>query len=212
MYGEYLRASGLEVEEVSDGRLALAKAIARRPAIIVTDTRLTGISGYELCQLIRRDATLTDTPIVVVTGDAFPSARDRERAAVADLVLLKPCLPSVLLAEMQQLISRSRELTPRPDRASKLSNRLPPSRTLRAGVATKRRSRERAFDQLAAAAPELVPPSMICPSCRQPLRYQRSHRGGVSVRQREQWDYYECPTGCGTFQYRQRTRKLRNVS
>ncbi len=28
-------------------------------------------------------------------------------------------------------------------------------------------------------------------------------------RHAEQWDYYECPTGCGPFQYRHRTRKLR---
>jgi hypothetical protein len=44
------------------------------------------------------------------------------------------------------------------------------------------------------------------------LTYERSHIGGVSERNSEQWDYYECPSGCGTFQYRQRTRKLRRVS
>lgn len=27
----------------------------------------------------------------------------------------------------------------------------------------------------------------------------------------KQWDYFECGAACGTFQYRQRTRKLRKV-
>lgn len=44
-----------------------------------------------------------------------------------------------------------------------------------------------------------------------PLQYERSHIGGVSHVHAEQWDDYEC-AACGTFQYRQRTRKLRRVS
>jgi hypothetical protein len=60
-------------------------------------------------------------------------------------------------------------------------------------------------------APPLTPPVLVCPSCDQPLMYQRSHVGGVSARHQEQWDYYECVAGCGSFQYRQRTRRLRRV-
>jgi len=55
-----------------------------------------------------------------------------------------------------------------------------------------------------------VPPALMCPSCDVSLIYAHSHVGGVGDRQREQWDYYLCPT-CGTFQYRQRTRKLRRI-
>ena len=43
------------------------------------------------------------------------------------------------------------------------------------------------------------------------LRYAKSHIGGVSAKQSEQWDDYECSDGCGSFQYRQRTRKLRKI-
>ena len=41
--------------------------------------------------------------------------------------------------------------------------------------------------------------------------YRRSHVGGVSSKHSEQWDYFDCEAGCGTFQYRTRTRKLRKV-
>jgi hypothetical protein len=54
-------------------------------------------------------------------------------------------------------------------------------------------------------------PALVCPSCDRPLRYRRSHIGGVSERLSEQWDYFDCVQGCGTFQYRQRTRKVRRV-
>jgi len=50
-----------------------------------------------------------------------------------------------------------------------------------------------------------------CPLCDAPLVYENSQIGGVNVRQQEQWDYYECPGKCGTFQYRERVRKLRRI-
>ncbi len=69
----------------------------------------------------------------------------------------------------------------------------------------------RAYDRHDTTEPPVAPPALVCPSCDQPLRYVKSHIGGVSVRHQEQWDYFECEGGCGTFQYRQRTRKLRRV-
>jgi hypothetical protein len=55
------------------------------------------------------------------------------------------------------------------------------------------------------------PPALVCPTCDRPLTHRRSHVGGVSASYPEQWDYFECPGGCGTFQYRVRTRKLKLV-
>jgi len=61
------------------------------------------------------------------------------------------------------------------------------------------------------AAPPALPPGLICPMCDCQLDYKSSQVGGVSARNAEQWDYFVCERGCGTFQYRQRTRKLRKV-
>src|SRR5438552_874150 len=72
MYAEYLKLRSWATEESADGREALALAISKHPEIIVTETRLPGINGFELCQLLRRDIATAATPIVVVTGDAFP--------------------------------------------------------------------------------------------------------------------------------------------
>jgi hypothetical protein len=49
-------------------------------------------------------------------------------------------------------------------------------------------------------------PSLICPHCDCPLRYQQTIYGGVKPEER--WDYFDCRT-CGSFVYRDRTRKLR---
>ena len=60
-------------------------------------------------------------------------------------------------------------------------------------------------------SPPIAPPLLNCPECHQPLRYMHSHIGGVTAQNSEQWDYFECSAACGTFQYRERTRKLRRA-
>jgi two-component system, cell cycle response regulator DivK len=214
MYGEFLRRSRVQLDEASDGREALAKALSRSHDVVVTETRLPGISGYELCQLLRRDAATRATPIIVVTGDAQAASVERARKSGADVVLVKPCLPDVLLAEIdrlhrvvrraQELMHRGGELRARADtqiaRAHELQDRM-----------QRRRALSRTFSRADTTTPPDRPPDLVCPECDQPLTYQRSHIGGVSERHREQWDYYECAKGCGMFQYRQRTRRLRKM-
>src|SRR5438874_4703455 len=101
MYSEFLtQLSACEIEEAEDGREALAKAIARHPDIVITETRLPGISGFDLCGLLRQDSVLRTTPIIFVTGDAFDGDVQRARRMGADAVLVKPCLPDELLRTM----------------------------------------------------------------------------------------------------------------
>jgi len=218
MYAEYLQTSaGCEVDEAEDGREALAKALARHPDIVVTETRLPGISGFDLCALLRRDTTTSGIPIIFVTGDAFEPDVKRAQRAGADAVLTKPCLPEQLLGEIRHVLERSRDLHKRGTAARDHTGReVERSKNLleRSQDNTSKTRRimlSRAHNRRDTSEPPITPPALICPNCDQPLRYTRSHIGGVSARHPEQWDYFECTAGCGTFQYRERTRKLRKV-
>ena len=213
MYAEYLRLAACEIDEAGDGREALAKAFSRHPDVIITETRLPGISGFDLCNLLRSDAATQTIPIVVVTGDAFPSHVTRAEQSGADVVLVKPCLPEKLLSEMRQVLQRSAKLREQ-GRAvrERLAEQLSRSDALlRRPHFGRRRPLSRKHERHDTLSPPITPPALICPACDQPLVYQRSHVGGVSARHSEQWDYYACPAGCGTFQYRERTRKVRRV-
>lgn len=183
MYGSYLRQLGFEIEEAEDGREALAKAVSRRPAVLVTETRLPGIGGVELCQLLRADAITRSIAVVVVTADAISRNAELAEAAGADAVLFKPCLPDHLADEIRRVLA-----APAP-----------------AGRASLRRSHARGETR----QPPAAPPDLYCPECDAPLRYTISHIGGVSERNPEQWDYFTCSACRGTFEYRQRTRKLK---
>jgi CheY-like chemotaxis protein len=213
MYAEFLRRDRWEIDEAEDGREALAKALARHPDVIITETRLPGINGVDLCRLLRQDADTAATPIVVVTGDAFPADLKQARAAGATEVLVKPCLPADLLMAIRRQLQLSAQ---RPQLVDAGGDPIADSAPGEVIVEPRARGPSRAMLNKAhhrhdTTEPPAVPPLLRCPTCDQPLTYMKSHVGGVSARHPEQWDDFECSAGCGAFQYRQRTRKLRRV-
>ena len=213
MYAQFLRHS-CAIEEADDGREALAKALSQHPDIIVTDSRLPGMSGVELCRILRSDAATRDTAIVFVTGDAFTADVERAQESGADAVLVKPCLPETLFLNIKRLLAQSAELRARA-RATTAKIREQIERS--DGLMRKSREHQerrltltRAHVREQTTVPPAAPPNLVCPTCDRSLTYVRSNVGGVSALHAEQWDYYECES-CGPFQYRQRTRKLRRV-
>lgn len=205
MYAADLALSGWIVDGVTDGRVALAKAITDKPAVVVTETRLQCISGFELCRLLRRDPDTQGIPIVVVTGDADPTEIARAREASADRVLTKPCLPDTLTREVEEILR-----APIRVRSSGSIDARSNGWRRSAWTSSSRPHRlSRSHERGVTATPPKTPPELLCPRCDRSLVYEQSYIGGVSARHSEQWDEYRCSNGCGAFQYRHRTRKLR---
>jgi CheY-like chemotaxis protein len=103
LYQAFLAPGRYAVEHAANGRDALQQALQHPPDIIVTETRLLGVDGFCLCELLRADRETRTVPIVVLTADARPASLERARRAGADVVLTKPCLPEVLLKEMDRI-------------------------------------------------------------------------------------------------------------
>jgi DNA-binding response OmpR family regulator len=77
----------IQIVAAPDGKSGLALAESRRPQLILLDLHLPDMSGEEfLVQLQALDA-IAKTPVVVVTGEAFPEQRRKLLAlGVADYV------------------------------------------------------------------------------------------------------------------------------
>jgi CheY-like chemotaxis protein len=211
LYRELLERDGCEVMEATDGRQALAQAVAQpRPAFILTETRLPFLDGFSLCQLLRNDPDTCDIRILVVTADGFPDQIERARRAGADAVLVKPVSVETVIAESRRLIEHSHHLRWASEAIyDQAAERVKSSASLLERVA--RKTFVKAHHRYETSKPPLAPPDLRCPSCDRLLKYERSYLGGVSEKNSEQWDYYSCEH-CGTYQYRHRTRKLRTVS
>jgi CheY-like chemotaxis protein len=197
-YRGELIAAGLRVFDATDGRDALVQLYSQRPHAVVADARLPYIDGLQLCALLRDDPAMAGIRIVVVTGDGTPDRVQRIRGRGADAVIVKPIPVDALASAVCQRNGDGR--LPGNGRGDGLGTVRPARRV------AKVRARERYVTQ----HPPAMPPQLRCPACDAELQYDRSHVGGVSDRHPEQWDYFVCATH-GTFQYRQRTRRLRAV-
>jgi len=105
MYAESLAFHGVRVVEASTAEDAVAKARTLRPDVIATDLGLPGnVDGVQLCQRLKGDQATHAIPVVVVTAWAIGAQVERAKAAGCASVLVKPCLPETLLAEIHRLL------------------------------------------------------------------------------------------------------------
>src|SRR6266540_2362651 len=186
------------ITEAEDGADALGKIFSARPNVVITETRLQRVDGFSLCSLLRAEPATRSAGIVVVTADSRAGDTARATNAGADEVLIKPCTVEAVVDAVLRSWSRCqiRATVGESDRPSQ-----------QRGRATKVRDR----DRFVTRQPPRQPPELRCPQCDRQLQYDRSHVGGVNDAHPEQWDYFVCGGGCGTFQYRQRTRTVRQV-
>jgi DNA-binding response OmpR family regulator len=104
---EALERAGYRTQQVRTGEEALRAAGRQRPALVITETHLPGMSGYEIVRELR-ERYGEHLPIIFVSA-----ARTEETDRVAGLLLgaddyvIKPFDPDELLARVRRMIVRS---------------------------------------------------------------------------------------------------------
>ena len=88
--GYLLRSAGYEVHSASDGMSGLSLVRKFRPKVVIVDVFIPHMSGYEVIDNIRADATLQGVFIIMCTGMARSEAELLEMRGGADLCLAKP--------------------------------------------------------------------------------------------------------------------------
>lgn len=104
----FLRGAGFEVLTSSDGASALAEATRRRPDLIVMDLEMPVLSGYEVATRLRQQEETRDIPLIAATGYSNPQQIEDAVRAGFDAVIVKPCDPDELVAEIRRLLELRR--------------------------------------------------------------------------------------------------------
>ncbi len=99
-----LRGAGYDVLEAVDGNDALAQLRLRTVDLVITDVNMPGINGIDLVGRIRTMVNYRTTPILLLTTESDPEAKNRARAAGATGWIVKPFQPPQLLAVVARVL------------------------------------------------------------------------------------------------------------
>ncbi len=85
-----VKAEGYEATAVNDSLQALEIARSLNPDLITLDLMMPGLTGFELCKLLRNDPKFSHTPIVIVSAKDDSESKEKARQAGAEDYLTKP--------------------------------------------------------------------------------------------------------------------------
>jgi phosphate regulon transcriptional regulator PhoB len=95
------------VLEAEDGEQALKLLQRERPNLVILDLMLPGVSGMELCKLLKQRSETAKLPILMLTAKAGEADRIVGLEMGADDYLAKPFSPREMVARVRAILRRS---------------------------------------------------------------------------------------------------------
>ena len=105
MYADSLAFAGFRVLTAASADGGFEVATTTRPAVVVTDFRLRGASGADLCNRLKQDDRTAKVPTLLVTASSQRSDVENALAHGCAVVRMKPYLPDHLARDVRALIA-----------------------------------------------------------------------------------------------------------
>jgi CheY-like chemotaxis protein len=101
---ESLSLHGYEVSIASDGQEALAQVHACEPDLILLDTQLPVVDGYEVIRQLKSDESTRSIPIIVLTESSVDKEQDSVQVLGMEInqYVTKPLSIEMLIREIQK--------------------------------------------------------------------------------------------------------------
>ena len=102
----HLAKAGFRISTASNGADALRMARQDRPALVVLDLMLPGMSGLEVLEQLRADESGKDIAVLLLTARRDEPDRIKGLSSGADDYLTKPFSPQELVLRVRNIIRR----------------------------------------------------------------------------------------------------------
>jgi DNA-binding response OmpR family regulator len=99
-----LTREGYRHERLASGRGVLGRIRATRPDLVLLDVMLPEVSGYDICDGVRRDPNLRDVRILMMTARGSHVERRRGIELGADGFIAKPFELKALRDEVRRIL------------------------------------------------------------------------------------------------------------
>jgi len=101
---EDLADEGVTILTVGDGLTALDTIKARRPRLVVLDAMMPKMSGFDVCQAVKKDLAMDDVYVIMLTAKGQEYDRQHGDEVGANLYMTKPFDPDELLARAREVM------------------------------------------------------------------------------------------------------------
>jgi len=102
-----LTSAGLEVTLAASGEEALECLARERPDLVISDVLMQDTSGFDVCTFVRAHASLSATPVMLVSGVVNEEIRRQAADCRADVVLKKPFQGNSLQDRVLELLAKA---------------------------------------------------------------------------------------------------------
>jgi len=92
------------VDEATDGAMALEKSRARQYGLIISDWNMEPMTGYEFLKEVRADTQLKDTPFIMVTAESKTDNVIAAKKAGVNNYIVKPFNAATLKTKLVAVV------------------------------------------------------------------------------------------------------------
>ena len=112
LVAHHLTRAGFSCDLFATGPDGLDAVRRQLPDLVVLDLMLPGLSGYEICRMMRADSATAAVPIIMLTARAQEEDRVKGLELGADDYVTKPFSPRELVARVRAVLRRTQPYGP----------------------------------------------------------------------------------------------------
>ena len=99
-----LRKEGYAVSSAANGEDAMIKIQQSKPNLMFLDVMMPKKNGYEVCQEVKSNSSLSDIHIIILTAKGQEADREKGLNAGADELMTKPFSPMMVVDKVKELL------------------------------------------------------------------------------------------------------------
>ncbi len=100
-----LEQADFKVITAVDGSDGLEKLYSNPCDLVLTDINMSNMDGYEFIRRVRSDQQYRSLPIIIVSTEGESHDKTKGFAAGANLYLVKPCRPELVVENVRLLLA-----------------------------------------------------------------------------------------------------------
>lgn len=99
-----LKKEGYDVSSATNGEEAMAKVRKSKPSLMFLDVMMPKKNGYEVCQEVKGDPSLSDIYVIMLTAKGQKADREKGLSLGANEFITKPFSPMKVVERVRELL------------------------------------------------------------------------------------------------------------